>query len=198
MASPPPQIVAQERELNSLYLVTTIVVLVVVTVTFASLILVFLWRSQNAYLWGRIYIPSLLWVTTGLLLASSVTLEQARAAMKFHHRTKVLRFVGSTTGLGCLFLLGQAASWLQVMHSNVVLERDKHSWFIFLFTGLHAVHILAGLAGLAYLWHRARQQVSGPRYQMTTRAYANALTIFWHYLGFLWIVLFALLLTWRR
>jgi len=67
-----------------------------------------------------------------------------------------------------------------------------------LFTGLHAVHILAGLAGLAYLWHRARQQVSGPRYQMTTRAYANALTIFWHYLGFLWIVLFALLLTWRR
>jgi heme/copper-type cytochrome/quinol oxidase subunit 3 len=33
---------------------------------------------------------------------------------------------------------------------------------------------------------------------MTTRAYTNAFSIFWHYLGFVWIVLFVLLLTWRR
>ena len=33
---------------------------------------------------------------------------------------------------------------------------------------------------------------------MTTRAYAKALAIFWHYLGFVWVTLFPLLLTWRR
>jgi cytochrome c oxidase subunit 3 len=193
-----PEIAARERELNSLYLVTVIVVLVIVTVTFGSLIFVFLWRSQTAYLWGHLQVPSLLWITTAILLSSSVTLERARVSMKAGDRSAFLRLVQITTALGALFLIGQAAAWWQVIRSNVALDKNKHSWFIFLFSGLHALHIIVGLAGLAYLLHRARQHAGGPRYRITTRAYTNALTIFWHYLGLLWIVLFALLLTWRR
>ena len=43
-----------------------------------------------------------------------------------------------------------------------------------------------------------REPASGPKYQMTTRAVAFGVSIFWHYLDFLWVVLFTLLLTWRR
>jgi cytochrome c oxidase subunit 3 len=193
-----PEIVARERELNSLYVVTVVVVLAIVTVTFGALIFAFLWRSYNGYLWGHLRIPSLLWVTTGVLAASSAMLECARRLMKTGDQTAFYRSVQWTTGLGGLFLIGQGAAWLQVMQSNVVLAQDKHSWFIFLFSGLHAIHILAGLGGLGYLLYRAREPASGPRYQMTTRAYTNALAIFWHYLGFVWLVLFVLLLTWRR
>jgi cytochrome c oxidase subunit 3 len=157
-----------------------------------------MWRSQNGYLWQHLRIPSLLWVTTGILAASSCLLERARVSIKAGDQTGFFRLVQWTTGLGFLFLIGQGAAWLQVMHSNVVLAQDKHSWFIFLFSGLHAIHILVGLGGLAYLLYRAREPASGPRYQMTTRAYTNALAIFWHYLGFVWLVLFVLLLTWRR
>lgn len=193
-----PEILARERELNSLYLAATIVVLVIVSVTFGALIFAFIWRSQNSYLWNHLCIPSLLWVTTLLLLASSTLLERGRRRLKAGDQNGFLRLLQWTTGLGFLFLLGQGAAWLQVMHSNVILEFDKHSWFIFLFSGLHAAHVLVGVGGLAYLLYRAHDPASGPRYQMTTRALANALTIFWHYLGFLWVVLFVLLLTWRR
>jgi heme/copper-type cytochrome/quinol oxidase subunit 3 len=51
---------------------------------------------------------------------------------------------------------------------------------------------------LAYLVFRTREPASGPKYQMNTRVIANGVSIFWHYLDFLWIVLFTLLLTWRR
>jgi cytochrome c oxidase subunit 3 len=193
-----PEAVVRERDLNSLYIVTVIVLLAIVTATFGSLIFAFWWRSQNDYLWGHLQIPSLLWVTTAILAASSVLLERARTALKAGHHSVFYREVKWTTGLGVLFLFGQAAAWLQVMHSNVVLKNDKHPWFILLFSGLHAIHILAGLGALGYLLYRAREPVSGPKYQMTTRAYTNALSIFWHYLGFVWIVLFVLLLTWRR
>jgi len=193
-----PEIEARERELNSLYLAGTIVVLVIVSATFGALIAAFIWRSQNTYLWDHLNIPSLLWVTTAILLASSLLLERARRSLKQGDQNAFLRFLQWTTGLGFLFLLGQGAAWLQVMHSNVILEFDKHSWFIFLFSGLHGVHVVAGVGGLAYLLYRCYEPATGPRHQMTTRAYMNALTIFWHYLGFLWIVLFALLLTWRR
>jgi cytochrome c oxidase subunit 3 len=190
--------VARERELNSLYMVTVVVLLVIVTATFGALIFVFWWRSQNSYLWNHIQIPWLLWATTGILLASSLMLERSRSALKADQHAIFYRDLQLATGLGVLFLLGQGAAWLQVMDSNVVLARDKHSWFIFLFSGLHAIHILAGLGALGYLLYRARERVSGPKHQMTTRAFANALTIFWHYLGFVWVVLFGLLVLWRR
>ena len=190
--------VARERELNSLYMVTAIVVLVIVTATFGALIFAFLWRSQNGYLWEHLRIPSLLWVTTPILLTSSVLLERARRSLNAGDRTGFLRFLQWTTGLGLLFLIGQGAAWLQVMRSNVILQFDKHTWFIFLFSGMHALHILAGVGGLAYLLYRASEPASGPRFQMTTRALTNALAVFWHYLGFMWVLLFGLLLTWRR
>ena len=190
--------IAREREVNSLYMVTAIVVLVIVTATFGALIFVFIWRSQNAFLWKHLHIPSLLWVTTPILLASSVLLERARRSLKSGDRPSFLRFLQWTTGLGFLFLIGQGAAWLQVMRSGVILEFDKHAWFIFLFSGMHALHILAGVGGLAYVLYRSHEAASGPRYQMTTRALTNALAIFWHYLGFMWLVLFGLLLLWRR
>ena len=193
-----PEMVTRERELNSLYMVTAVVVLVIVTATFGALIFVFLWRSQNSYLWKHLRIPSLLWVTTPILLASSVLLERARRSLKVGDRAGFLRFLRWTTGLGFLFLIGQGAAWLQVMHSNVILEFDKHAWFIFLFSGMHALHILAGVGGLAYVLYRSHEPASGPRYQMTTRALTNALAVFWHYLGFVWVLLFGLLLLWRR
>ncbi len=193
-----PEIVARERELNSLYMVTAIVVLVIVTATFGALIFAFLWRSENGFLWKHLEIPSLLWVTTPILLASSVLLENARRSLKASDRSGFLRFLQWTTGLGFLFLLGQAAAWLQVMHSSVILEFDKHAWFIFLFSGMHGLHILAGVGGLAYVLYRSHEPATGPRYQMTTRALTNALAIFWHYLGFVWVLLFGLLLLWRR
>ena len=119
-----PEMVARERELNSLYMVTAIVVLVIVTATFGALIFAFLWRSQNSYLWGHLRIPSLLWVTTPILLASSALLERARRSLKAGDRTGFRRFLQWTTGLGFLFLIGQGAAWFQVVHSNVILQFD--------------------------------------------------------------------------
>jgi cytochrome c oxidase subunit 3 len=193
-----PEIVARERELNSLYMFTVVVVLVIVTATFGALIVAFLWRSQNSYLWQHLNIPSLLWVSTPILLASSALLERARRSLKAGDQAGFVRFLQWATGLGVLFLLGQGAAWFQVMHSDVILEFDKHAWFIFLFSGMHALHILAGLGALAYLLYRSYDPATGPRYRMTTRALSNALVVFWHYLGFMWVLLFGLLLLWRR
>jgi cytochrome c oxidase subunit 3 len=190
--------IARERDLNSLSVLTVTVVLATVTMTFGAMIAVFLIRSQAPLFWGRISLPRLLWFTTAVLLASSVTLEMARKRLGRNDQRGFFRLMAWTTALGLIFLAGQIAAWLQILHSGVILAKNPHSWFIFLFTGLHAVHILVGLGGLAYLLVRTREPASGPKYQMNTRVVANGVSIFWHYLDFLWIVLFTLLLTWRR
>jgi cytochrome c oxidase subunit 3 len=189
---------AKEKELNSMSMITTSVVLVIVTATFAALIAVFFIRAEKSEFWQHIEVPRILWGTTAILLTSSATLETARHKLMRHDRPGFFRWTVLTTGLATLFLIGQIIAWFQVLDSGIVMKHNPHSWFIFLFSGLHGVHIVLGLGGLGYLLGRTRQEASGPRYQMTTRVIANGVSIFWHYLDFLWVVLFGLLALWHR
>jgi cytochrome c oxidase subunit 3 len=189
---------ARERELNSMSRLTVIVVLATVTMTFGAMIAVFFVRAEKTMLWGHIRIPPILWATTAVLLASSATFEAARHKLAGNDREGFFRLTAWTTALAAVFLLGQLAAWFQVLASGIVLARNPHSWFIFLFSGLHGLHIVLGLAGLVYLLVRTHEPVSGPRYRMKTRALAKGVGIFWHYLDFVWVVLFMLLVLWRR
>jgi cytochrome c oxidase subunit 3 len=188
----------RQRELNSMSLLTVVVVLATVTMTFGAMIAVFIIRSQAALYWGHLQVPPVLWGSTVVLLASSLVLELARHELAHQDQRRFFQLTAWATGLGLLFVAGQLTAWLQVLHSGIVLARNPHSWFIFLFSGLHGLHILLGLGGLAYLLSRTRTPASGPKYQMTTHAIANGVLLFWHYLDFLWLILFALLLLWRR
>ena len=193
-----PEIVTKERELNSLSLLTVSVVLATVTMTFGAIIAVFVIRSQAPLFWGPLKIPGILWVTTAVLFASSATFDTARRKLARNDQHRFFLWTAWTAGLGLLFLAGQLTAWFQILHAGVVLTRNPHTWFIFLFSGLHGLHIVVGLAGLGYLLVRTRFPASGPRYQMKTRIITNGVSVFWHYLDFVWIVLFVLLLTWRR
>jgi cytochrome c oxidase subunit III len=189
---------AQERELNSLTLVTTVVVLATVTMTFGAMIAVFFIRSLAPRFWGHLQVPGLLWVTTAILVASSITFELARKHLKANDQVGFFRLMIWTAGLGLLFLIGQITAWIQILRSGIILANNPHSWFVFLFSGLHGLHIVLGLGGLGYLLARTREPAGGRKYQMKTRVAAGGISIFWHYLDFLWIVMFVLLLTWRR
>jgi cytochrome c oxidase subunit III len=187
----------RQKELNSLSVLTVIVVLATVTMTFGALIAVFVIRSQSYQFWGHIRVPGILWGTTSVLLISSAIFEAARRRLKHDDQPGFFQLTAWTTALGTLFLAGQTVAWFEIMHSGVILARNPHSWFIFLFTGLHGLHIVVGLAGLGYLLARTHESASGPKYQMHTRAIANGVGVFWHYLDFMWILLFSLLLFWK-
>ena len=95
---------ARERNLNSLGTVTVTVVLAGVTMTFGALIVVFLVRALKDEFWSHIKLPNILWLSTAVLIASSVFLEKARNKMRagdwegFHEGMKW------TMLLGILFL----------------------------------------------------------------------------------------------
>jgi cytochrome c oxidase subunit III len=189
---------ARERDLTSTALLTAGIVLATVTMTFGAIIAVFIYRSEGQVWWGRLALPSILWATTAILIASSYTLELARGSLSRNYQATASRWLSCTVVLGFAFLVGQVIAWLQVLHSGISLPSNPHSWFVFLFTALHGLHIIIGLTGLVWLLIRTRARASGPRYQAKTKAGAAGVSVFWHYLDALWIVLFTLLLTWRR
>ena len=190
--------IAREKELDSLSNITVVVILATITMTFGAIIGVFLYRSAAPKFWGHLSVPALLWVTTGLLMFSSVTFEQARRLLAEDDQAGFHRMMKWTLGLACAFLAGQVLGGYELLRSGVVLARNPHSWFVFLFSGLHGIHIVGGITGLVYLILRTRERASGPKYKMHTRVVAKAVALCWHYLDFLWIVMFGLLVAWKR
>ncbi len=188
----------RERELNGLYGIALIATLTFVTVTFTALVLVFVLRSQNPFNWTRIFLPPILWVDTVLLIASSITFSIGHRKLRVNDQRGFFDWTRYTTALGVLFLVGQLAAWWQILASGQLMRNNPHSSFFFIFSGMHGIHILAGLAGLGALLYRTHEPASGPKWQMHTRVLANVVAIFWHYLDGLWVVLFGLLLLVKR
>jgi cytochrome c oxidase subunit 3 len=188
----------RERDLNDLYRIAVIATLAFVTVTFSALALVFVLRSRVPMNWRHIILPPILWFDTVVLIGSSITYEIGHRRLVENNQRAFYRWIGITTALGALFLLGQVAAWWQILASGQLVENNPHSTFFFLFSGMHGIHIIVGLAGLGALLYRTREPASGPRWQMNTRVLANAVALFWHYLDGLWVVLFALLLFVKR
>jgi cytochrome c oxidase subunit 3 len=136
--------------------------------------------------------PPILFVNTGVLLASSVALEAARRSIARGDRTAFNRKWTAGTLLGCAFLAGQGLAWRQLTDIGVLIATNPSSSFFFLLTAVHAVHLLGGLAALSWVeWHALRFRL-GPG----KRTAAEMSALFWHFLGALWVWLMLLFYVW--
>ncbi|MGD0939972.1 MAG: cytochrome c oxidase subunit 3 [Terracidiphilus sp.] len=113
--------------------------------------------------WHPVKLPPILYMNTAVLLLSSLTMELARRNIFREidaleewlglgrpalHRA--LPWMGATLALGALFLGGQWMAWRQLTAQGFAFDRfsTPASYFFYLITGLHAAHLLLGVAAL--------------------------------------------------
>lgn len=168
-----------------------------VMMMFTALSSAYIVRAAGATDWTPISMPRLLWLSTALILASSVTFEFARKALTRNDQQAYSRLLLVTVLLGLGFLATQLLAWRQLVGQGVYLSSNPHSAFFYLLTALHGLHLLGGILALDYLllhaWRkRAPEQIGARRV-----AAAGAVGIYWHFMDGLWIYLFLLLFLWR-
>jgi cytochrome c oxidase subunit 3 len=162
--------------------------LATVTMLFAAFTSAYIVRRSGSD-WRHVALPSLLWINSVVLGLSSVAVEIAyaqgsRARWRVSAATMVIAFA-----LGVAFLGGQMLAWRQMVRAGVYLPTSPHSAFFFMMTGAHAVHIVAALVVLAWgtsVTARAARRPDGWASRM------GLCRTFWHYLGGVWLFLFAL------
>ena len=167
--------------------------LAAIMMMFAALTSAYVMRAGTSG-WHAMALPRLLWVSTGLIVTSSVTFEAARRALGRGAEGAYRRWLAGSLLLGLGFLTAQVLAWRQLVAQGVYLASNPHGSFFYLLTGLHALHLLGGILGLSYLlWRaaRARQALT------QRRAQADAVGLYWHFMDGLWVYLFALLFLWR-
>ncbi len=150
-----------------------------ISMTFAALTSALVVRQSGAPDWQHFQLPSLLYANTLVLLVSSVTLEASR-------RRRTAAGLNTTIVLGFLFIAGQALAWRQLVAQRLVLASGPSSAFFYLFTVLHALHVLGGITGLLYV-HRRLAWVAWPAPAL------NAAALYWHFMALLWVYLLVLL-----
>ena len=165
--------------------------LATVTMLFAAFTSAYIVRRSGAD-WQSIALPSVLWLNTLILAASSAALEGARwSGAGGRWRVASVAF-GAALAFGLAFLGGQVLAWRQLIAAGVYAPSSPHSSFFYMLTGVHGLHIVAALAvivwGAARTWNGA-----GRRDPRRWTAMVGICRTFWHFLGGVSIYLFVLL-----
>jgi cytochrome c oxidase subunit III len=164
--------------------------IVTVCMVFASLTSAYIVRQAEGN-WQLFDLPQLFWITTGVILASSISMHWAYLAAKKDNLEMVKVGVSITTVLGIAFLVGQVIGWGQLVDNNVYFTGGNPSAsFVYVLSGLHGFHIVGGLVFLLIVL------VATFRYQVHSKNLnlIEMCTTFWHFLDALWLYLFIFLL----
>ncbi len=138
---------------------------------------------------GSIIRPPLLWVNTGLLLLSSLSVQLAWQAARKGNQVGLQRGLLITTLLGFAFLAGQLLVWRQLVAAGVYLQTNPASSFFYVLTAAHGLHLLGGLAVLIWAYRRAHQRTYMPVSSLDVELCA----VYWHFLTVLWLWVLLLL-----
>jgi cytochrome c oxidase subunit 3 len=160
---------------------------------FTALSSAYIVRAASSNDWQPLGMPRILLFSTALILVSSGTLEAARRKLKDAGSTGHKRWLLLTVALGVGFLGSQLFAWRQLVRQGVYVASNPHSSFFYLLTAAHGAHLLGGLAALTYLLLRRRVSQDNALAVAKAQAGADAVTLYWHFMDFLWIYLFVLL-----
>ena len=161
-----------------------------ITMSFAAFTSALFVREGSAVDWTHLVLPPILYANTIALLLGSGTLWMASRAVNAHalldsHVVKtVMGWLIATLALGLLFIAGQYEAWLQLAAQGLFLATNPNSSFFYVFTGMHILHMLGGIAALVYLVG----QLVGSHTAFRRAAFHNT-AIYWHFMGGLWLYL---------
>jgi cytochrome c oxidase subunit III len=154
--------------------------------------------------WQPVFLPPILYLNTAVLLVSSLTMERAR--LNIFREVDVLEewlglgrpalrrtlpWVAATLALGLVFLAGQALAWRQLTAQGFAFDRwsTPASYFFYLITGLHAAHLILGIAALIFCLS-ALGWLKRVEYRQIA---IDSTAWFWHTMSLAWLILMAVL-----
>ena len=155
---------------------------------FTSYYLVFVASKGKGH---GLILPEAFLYSTVILVASSVTLFLAARALKNNKRSLQRLLLWITLGLGVGFGFLQFEAWTTLYQSGAYLVNNNAAIsLIYIVSGFHLIHILAGLvlvlSNLVGSYRNVSIEVASFRQEITS--------IFWHFLDILWIYLYVFLL----
>jgi len=185
-----PEIQPEQRRVNPL---TFMLILLIVSIImmFAAFTSAYIVRREEGN-WLEFDLPSVLMVNTIVLVLSSIFMQWAYVSAKRDNLKNLKIALILTIVAGAAFLVGQWQGWGELVQNNVFfggITANPSGSFLYVLTGVHAFHLITGLIFLIIV------VISALRYRVHSRNMdrIQLCTIYWHFLGALWIYLYVFL-----
>ena len=176
------------------YGLTMWMVLAAIVMMFGALSVAYVMVSEEKR--TPVPMPRMFFVSTALILVSSVTFHRARRSLQQDHTGAYLKWLLATLGLGIAFLASQLIGWRELARAGVYFSGHPRSTFFYLATALHGGHLLGGIGLVFYLVIR-RLRPLWPLNAEKNTAWTRVVGLYWHTMDGIWIWLFVLLLIFK-
>lgn len=160
-----------------------------IVMLFAAMTSAYLVRRAEGN-WLEFEIPSIFWYSTVVLLISSASMHWAYRAAKKDDFGVLRTAISITFAFGLAFLVMQFLGWKDLVAQNVFFVGNPSGSFLYVFTGLHAFHLISGLFVILFALRAAFQQ----KIHAKNLTQIEICATYWHFLDILWVYLFGFLL----
>ncbi|EAZ80578.1 cytochrome c oxidase subunit 3 [Algoriphagus machipongonensis] len=163
--------------------------MVSVVMIFAAMTSAYIVRQSEGN-WLEYDLPQIFWLTSGIVVLSSLFLQYGYSSAKKDNIAGLKIGLTGAVILGIAFLIGQWYSWVALVDEEVFFVGNPAGSFLYVFTGLHALHLISGVIFLIIVL------ISSFKYKIHSKAMVRMemATTYWHFLGGLWLYLFMFLL----
>ncbi len=121
-------------------------------------------------------------VNTAALLLSGVALYVAYRSFQREARSAKWPLLLAML-LGGFFVVFQGAEWVQLIGEGLTLTSSNHGSFFYMIVGAHALHAVAGLIVLGYIFTKWRKQT-------LDRVMFRTAQLYWYFVVGLWPILY--------
>ncbi|UJP66853.1 cytochrome c oxidase subunit 3 [Mongoliitalea daihaiensis] len=163
--------------------------IVSVVMIFASMTSAYIVRQSEGN-WLEFDLPQIFWYSSVIIILSSLSLHWAYLSAKKDELSAVKTGMIITSILGFAFLISQWYSWVALVDRDVYFVGNPAGSFLYIFTGLHAIHLISGVIFLIIVL------ISSFNYKVHSKNMVSLemCMTYWHFLGGLWLYLFMFLL----
>ncbi|MEY4875142.1 MAG: hypothetical protein RL708_291 [Bacteroidota bacterium] len=143
--------------------------------------------------WLSFKVPMPFYYSTAIIILSSVTLFLAKKYFLKGNKTGYQIAMLSSSILGTAFLVLQYLGWKDLVSIGIYVGgslSNPSGSFFYIISGAHAVHILGGL--ISMYWMTVKAVVRKTNVQ--SKLGMELISTYWHFVDFLWLYLFAMLL----
>lgn len=139
-------------------------------------------------------------LNTGVLIGSSLTMALAVRSAQTSNKSALVKYLIVTLALAGVFLVVKYFEYTHKIHEGLLPGQyySYHEWvphigtyfsLYFMMTGLHGLHVLAGMAAIAWVLWRSTKGHFDAKYHVPVEVTG----LYWHLVDLIWIFLFPLL-----
>jgi len=139
--------------------------------------------------WFRFDLPTMFFISTAIIVASSITMIWAYESAKKDNFTGVKLGMALTLLLGVAFVFFQIQGWGALVDQGIYLTGRNSSpagQFLYVISFAHLLHLAGGIFMLIYVCIKSFKQL----YHSKNLLGLQLCSIYWHFLDLLWVYLF--------